>query len=177
MANIYYPTQGHCSHESLPAMNNAESSIRLTCVNVNHVTYNYLMDNSAPPEAYAYNPYEVTESSFTLPSSCESPMSLPTFSPPMNHYNVAASRHQCVYPAGFADDAVPAMSSVLCTNVGIEDFVRPLEDQCSLDLAGGANSSEDGIRLKCFTTIIAHFECVCNNILVSCTYYVYNMFD
>ena len=74
---------------------------------------------------------------FSLPSSCESPMSLPTFSPPMNS-NYLATGHP--HPSTYQDDAHTHTSNQ------VEDFT--LDEHFSLDLmaAQSNNSSADGKR-------------------------------
>lgn len=139
------------------------SSFRLTCVNVNHVTYNYLMDNNnAVPDSYntvnapcyqslASHPHQEDPSNmgggssrvvFSLPSSCESPMSLPAFSP-QNHPQQSylahhPYHHQSTFPGGlFQNDNI--QQQVMGGNEN--DF--SVNEQFPLDLDNGINSSED----------------------------------
>ena len=157
MAGLYYTTssttQNQHSNQQHSIVADAHSFFsRLTCVNVNHVSYNnYILETSQslelppppPPSSSsssfcAYNnnnnsnnhnitgnlpPYHSLTttttatstlndpsncqpaassksnyrhdlvSSFSLPSSCESPMSLPTFSPPIQHYLPIHNNH------------------------------------------------------------------------------------
>lgn len=100
---------------------NGESApLRLTCVNVNHVTYNYLMDHSEQtyqsPHQYQHfgssdnwhqnHQFHMANGekdlNLALPSSCDSPMSLPNFSPPMSHYPAPSNQH-VAYAGGHAN--------------------------------------------------------------------------
>jgi len=157
----------------------AGPSFRLTCVNVNHVTYNYLMDNatSSTVNENSYNygngcggslpcyhsltsalqqPQEdssgssiQTKAPYTLPSSCESPMSLPAFSPPtaqyLHHQHYHHQQHQQTFQqftnSGnlFQEDIHHVPTS---GNSTLEDF--NIDEEFSLDLGGAASSDDDG---------------------------------
>lgn len=171
MSLYYSPTQPRQPHNSYSNITDPGTTFRLTCVNVNHVTYNYLMDNATPntTDSAGYNYangcggslpcYQSLTSTlqqshddsvcgvagtrpFSLPSSCESPMSLPAFSPPTNQSFIGHHNHYQQQPCSginlFHDDVPPITSTI---SSAIEDF--NLDEDFSLDLVGAA-SSEDG---------------------------------
>lgn len=171
MSLYYSPSQPRQPHSSYNNITDPATTFRLTCVNVNHVTYNYLMDNASPSttDSVGYNyangcggslpcyqsltstlqqPHDDSSGGaagirpFSLPSSCESPMSLPAFSPPSNQSFVGHHNHyhqqQCSGVNLFHDDMPPLIPAI---SSAIEDF--NLDEEFSLDLAGAA-SSEDG---------------------------------
>jgi len=96
----------------------SSSALRLTCVNVNHVTYNYQLPDNYSQSQYSFSEPVVDvpchqnqqfhvataekDGHFALPSSCQSPMSLPNFSPPVNHYTSPPIllNHQQQFAAG-----------------------------------------------------------------------------
>ena len=173
--SVYYPASP--SSRSAPttycSTSDQTTSLRLTCVNVNHVTYNYLMENAASsatdsgdlfnyycntsgPSISNYHNFNATQQprddcnsgigsgfrGFSLPSSCESPMSLPTFSPPApqpfmpSHHHLYQHQPQTAFSNPLSsDDATPA------TGAG---HSLSLEDDFSLELTG-AGSSDEGI--------------------------------
>lgn len=171
MSLYYPPSQSRQSHNSFNNNTDAGPTFRLTCVNVNHVTYNYLMENASPATAdtvgYNYGNgcggslpcYQTLTSTlqqpgddsggggvrpYSLPSSCESPMSLPAFSPPTNqsflgHQNPNHYHQQPYLGTNLFQDEVPPTSAV---SASIEDF--NLDEQFSLDIAGAASSEDDG---------------------------------
>ncbi|KZS18810.1 Homeobox MOX-1-like protein [Daphnia magna] len=171
MSLYYSPTQPRQPHNSYSNITDPGTTFRLTCVNVNHVTYNYLMDNATPntTDSAGYNYangcggslpcYQSLTSTlqqshddsvcgvagtrpFSLPSSCESPMSLPAFSPPTNQSFIGHHNHYQQQPCSginlFHDDVPPITSTI---SSAIEDF--NLDEDFSLDLVGAASSEDE----------------------------------
>lgn len=159
----------------------AGPSFRLTCVNVNHVTYNYLMDNATsstvnensynygngcggslpcyqsltsalqqPQEnssGYSITPGAQTRAPYTLPSSCESPMSLPAFSPPTaqylhhQHYHHHQQQQQTFQQFSNSGNLFQEENHHAPTSGNsLEDF--NIDEEFSLDLGGAASSDE-----------------------------------
>lgn len=174
--SVYYPTSPSSLSTCSPYSSTSEPtpSLRLTCVNVNHVTYNYLMENPASCATDSgdlfnysntsgsalsnYHSFSATQQSrddcssgigngfrgFSLPSSCESPMSLPTFSPPApqpfmaHHHHLYQHQPLTAFSNSLlSDGATPATGAGHNLN---------LEDDFSLELTG-AGSSDEGISL------------------------------
>lgn len=171
--SLYYPaSQSRQPHNNFGNTTETGPTFRLTCVNVNHVTYNYLMENASPTTAdsvgYNYGNgcggslpcYQTLTStlqqpgddsgggggrSYSLPSSCESPMSLPAFSPPTNqsffgHQNINHFHQQAYLGTNLFQDEVQSIATA--APASIEDF--NLDEQFSLDIAGTASSEDDG---------------------------------
>lgn len=180
MSLYYSPTQPtRQSHRSFGNNTEPGSTFRLTCVNVNHVTYNYLMENESPSSdrqqedstGYCYangcgvslpcyqslastlqQPHDDTGggggfSPFSLPSSCDSPMSLPASSPITNQpflgiQNNNGHYHQQLVMPGNLFQNEPQTSNQIPLNHGFD-----MEVEFSLDLPHDA-SSDDGRLLK-----------------------------
>lgn len=169
MSLYYSPSQSRQSHSNYGNMTDPGPTFRLTCVNVNHVTYNYLVENASPTttDSAGYNYangcggslpcYQSLTSTlqqnqddsggagvrpYSLPSSCESPMSLPAFSPPNQTFLGHHDHYQQQPFSGtnvFHDEVPPITSSI---SSAIDDF--NLDEDFSLDLAGAASSEDDG---------------------------------
>ncbi len=173
MSLYYSPSQPLQTHNSFNNNTDPGTTFRLTCVNVNHVTYNYLMENASPATAenagYNYGNggslpcYQSLTSTlqqpqedsgggetgvrpFSLPSSCESPMSLPAFSPPTNQSFMGHHSHYQQQPFSGTNlfhamnDEVPPITS--SGSSAMDEF--NLDEEFSLDLAGAASSEDDG---------------------------------
>lgn len=171
--SLHYPASPSSRSGSNAYSGNSEQtpSFRLTCVNVNHVTYNYLMESAATsatdggdllnfnttsaPSIPNYHSLSATQQprddfnsgigggfrGFPLPSSCESPMSLPTFSPPAPHQPFMAHHHHL-----YQHQPLPAFSSPMlsedCAPTLASTTNLNIEDEFSLELTGAASSDE-----------------------------------
>ena len=184
MSLYYPPAQSRQPHNSYIASTTESSagppSFRLTCVNVNHVTYNYLMENATSnvnESSFNYGnacggslpcyqsltsalqqPQEVsspTRSSYSLPSSCESPMSLPAFSPPTaqptaylahhhhhQHYHQQQTFHAANGGSSLFQEDVPHLPNINEPSTMVDFNID--EDFPFDDLGGEASSDDDG---------------------------------
>lgn len=170
MSLYYSPSQPRQMHTNFSSNTDPGTTLRVTCVNVNHVTYNYLMENASPStvESAGYNygngcggslpcyqsltsalqqpqdssgGVETGSRPFSLPSSCESPMSLPAFSPPTNqsfiHHNPSHYQQQPFPGTNLFHEEIPQITS--SGSSAMDEF--NLDEEFSLDLAG---SDDDG---------------------------------